>query len=181
MLPDRKEPSSGGVWDELCERVGPVLWLNAYRERLPYRSQDWYIYLLGVVGGWKKWKGAWGLLSNIERGGGAEQRRHVPHHLFAQRPYSNPTLVPRFGKELQLLSKIKRRKGSFVFRCNAKLIHVDIRVRIMKFLRMDSLFGWCCIKGKVFGICSTIPWILQVSIFKIFNWLSSLWKGKIFN
>ena len=49
-------------------------------------------------------KGACRLLSNSERGGGAEQGRHVPHHLFAQRPYSNPTLVPRFGNELQSLS-----------------------------------------------------------------------------
>ena len=46
-------------------------------------------------------KGACRLLSNSERGGGAEQGRHVPHHLFAQRPYSNPMLVPRFRNELQ--------------------------------------------------------------------------------
>jgi len=40
---------------------------------------------------------------NNEQGGGTEERRHMLHHLSSQRPYSNPTLVPRFGNELQLL------------------------------------------------------------------------------
>ena len=52
-------------------------------------------------------KGACRLLSKSERGGGAEQGRHVPHHLFAQRLYSIPTLVPRFGNELQVFSRQK--------------------------------------------------------------------------
>jgi hypothetical protein len=30
-----------------------------------------------------------------------ERREHVPHHLFTQRPYSNPLLIPHYIIELQ--------------------------------------------------------------------------------
>ena len=74
------------VRGDLRRAGGPVLWMRSDTSRRHPTSHN--LKTLWERRAGEKQEGANELLLRDEQGGGRKQKRHVPHHLFAQRLYS---------------------------------------------------------------------------------------------